>query len=70
MAISYDGNNIAVSGRRGFAIYNTITKRWKLFGDVKEEQEIECCGLCWFKDAVIVTNHNRATNSYEVSNIV
>ncbi|EIE89489.1 hypothetical protein RO3G_14200 [Rhizopus delemar RA 99-880] len=37
-SISSDGNYIAVAGKRGFAHYNTISNRWKLFGNQQQEQ--------------------------------
>ncbi|KAI9251182.1 RIC1-domain-containing protein [Sporodiniella umbellata] len=37
-SISSDGNYIAVSGKRGFAHYNTVSNRWKLFGNQQQEQ--------------------------------
>lgn len=39
-AMSRDGNHIAVTGRRGFILYNNVTGRWKMFGDRNQEQEI------------------------------
>jgi hypothetical protein len=53
--VSRDGSQLAVAGRRGVALYNTLTSRWKLFGDEREEQRVACRGLCWFgRDVVIV----------------
>lgn len=56
VSLSKDGNNIAVSGRRGFCTYNVINSRWSIFNNRSEEQTIHCCGICWFKDSVVITN--------------
>ena len=39
-AMSRDGTQIAVTGRRGLILYNNTTGRWKMFGDRNQEQEI------------------------------
>jgi WD40 repeat protein len=48
------GENIAVAGRRGFAVFNCASGRWKLFGNKKEEQAMRCTGLCWHDRLVVV----------------
>ncbi|KAI8641262.1 RIC1-domain-containing protein [Parasitella parasitica] len=37
-SISSDGKYIAIAGKRGFAHYNAISNRWKLFGNQHQEQ--------------------------------
>jgi hypothetical protein len=49
VSMSYDGTNIAVSGKRGFTIYNSTTKRWQLCGDVKEVQSTHFFHLSCFE---------------------
>eukprot|EP01103_Thecamoeba_quadrilineata_P010172 TRINITY_DN2119_c0_g1_i1.p1 TRINITY_DN2119_c0_g1~~TRINITY_DN2119_c0_g1_i1.p1 ORF type:complete len:690 (+),score=78.40 TRINITY_DN2119_c0_g1_i1:37-2106(+) len=63
---SKDGTHWAVSGRRGFTIYNSISNRWKLFGDRYQEQAISCCALCWYGENVIVANHSQDPEKYEI----
>jgi WD40 repeat protein len=53
-AVSRDGSQLAIAGKRGLALYNTTTTRWKLFGDEREERRVECRGLCWFGRDVVI----------------
>ena len=40
VALSADGDDVAVAGNRGVALYNRRSSRWRLFGDVSQEREI------------------------------
>jgi hypothetical protein len=53
-AVSRDGSQLAIAGKRGLALYNTATTRWKLFGDEREERRVVCRGLCWFGRDVVI----------------
>lgn len=37
-ALSSDGIDLAVAGRRGLALYSRRSARWRLFGDVSQEK--------------------------------
>lgn len=39
-ATSADGMDIAVAGRHGLALYSRRSGKWRLFGDVSQEREI------------------------------
>ena len=39
-ALSPDGVDIAVAGRRGLALYSRRSARWRLFGDVSHERDL------------------------------
>ena len=39
-ALSPDGVDIAVAGRRGLALYSRRSSHWRLFGDVSQEKEL------------------------------
>eukprot|EP00026_Physarum_polycephalum_P000645 Phypoly_transcript_00646.p1 GENE.Phypoly_transcript_00646~~Phypoly_transcript_00646.p1 ORF type:complete len:1381 (+),score=130.82 Phypoly_transcript_00646:71-4213(+) len=65
-AMSRDGTQIAVTGRRGFILYNNTTGRWKMFGDRNQEQEIICYALCWFKHIVVLASLNETIGKYEL----
>ena len=39
-ALSPDGVDIAVAGRKGLALYSRRSARWRLFGDVSQEKEL------------------------------
>ena len=54
-AASSDGKRVAVAGRRGFAISNLQTGKWKLFGNQQQEKGFMCLGgLLWFKDLIVI----------------
>lgn len=52
-AISPNGLDIAVAGRRGLALYSRSSDRWRLFGDVSQERRIRCQAMSWL-DGIIV----------------
>eukprot|EP00871_Galdieria_phlegrea_P001605 jgi/Galph1/2445/GphlegSOOS_G1101.1 len=70
ISFNNDQTFVAVAGKHGFALYSTRLKKWRLFGDVNEEQNIRCCSLCWFGKSIIVGNEimtqNRKLNRYEL----
>ncbi|KAG0941132.1 hypothetical protein G6F32_008538 [Rhizopus arrhizus] len=66
-SISSDGNYIAVAGKRGFAHYNTISNRWKLFGNQQQEQSfLVKGGIVWYKTILIVSCENIQQKTYEI----
>uniref|UniRef100_A0A9J7YS73 Protein RIC1 homolog n=1 Tax=Cyprinus carpio carpio TaxID=630221 RepID=A0A9J7YS73_CYPCA len=58
-AIDWSGQCVAVAGRRGFAHYSLYTRKWKLFGNVTQEQNMTVTGgLTWWDDFVVVACYN------------
>ncbi|CAL1569341.1 unnamed protein product [Knipowitschia caucasica] len=58
-AIDTAGQCMAVAGRRGFAHYSLYTRKWKLFGNVTQEQNMTVTGgLAWWNDFVVVSCYN------------
>ncbi|XP_011374943.1 RAB6A-GEF complex partner protein 1 isoform X5 [Pteropus vampyrus] len=58
-AIDKLGQNIAVVGKFGFAHYSLLTKKWKLFGNITQEQSmIVTGGLAWWKDFIVLACYN------------
>ncbi|XP_060917525.1 guanine nucleotide exchange factor subunit RIC1 [Labrus mixtus] len=58
-AIDSAGQCMAVAGRRGFAHYSLYTRKWKLFGNITQEQNMTVTGgLAWWKDFVVVACYN------------
>ncbi|XP_055009421.1 guanine nucleotide exchange factor subunit RIC1 isoform X3 [Boleophthalmus pectinirostris] len=54
-AIDTAGQCMAVAGRRGFAHYSLYTRKWKLFGNVTQEQNMTVTGgLAWWNEFVVV----------------
>lgn len=49
------GTNVAVAGKYGFALYSTVTKKWKLFGNESQEKDfVVTGGLVWWQDFVVL----------------
>ncbi|XP_067431192.1 guanine nucleotide exchange factor subunit RIC1 isoform X1 [Thunnus thynnus] len=58
-AINTAGQCMAVAGRRGLAHYSLFTRKWKLFGNITQEQNMTVTGgLAWWKDFVVVACYN------------
>ncbi|KAG5272996.1 hypothetical protein AALO_G00171580 [Alosa alosa] len=58
-AIDSAGQCMAVAGRRGFAHYSLYTRKWKLFGNITQEQNLTVTGgLAWWNDFVVIACYN------------
>ncbi|XP_062333817.1 guanine nucleotide exchange factor subunit RIC1 isoform X1 [Osmerus eperlanus] len=58
-AIDTAGQCMAVAGRRGFAHYSLHTRKWKLFGNITQEQSMTVTGgLSWWNDFLVVACYN------------
>ncbi|XP_009667391.2 guanine nucleotide exchange factor subunit RIC1 isoform X2 [Struthio camelus] len=58
-AIDKLGQNVAVVGKFGFAHYSLLTKKWKLFGNVTQEQNMTVTGgLAWWNDFIVLACYN------------
>ncbi|KAF7696778.1 guanine nucleotide exchange factor subunit RIC1 [Silurus meridionalis] len=58
-AIDSAGQCLVVAGRRGFAHYSLYTRKWKLFGNITQEQSMAVTGgLTWWNDFVVVACYN------------
>ncbi|KAL9254546.1 Guanine nucleotide exchange factor subunit RIC1-like protein [Drosera capensis] len=66
VAASTDGMYLAVAGLHGLILYDMRLKKWRLFGDVSQEQKIECKGLLWLEKIIIVCNYVFASDTYEL----
>lgn len=65
-SISTDGTLIAVAGRRGLAHYSTVSGRWKLFQDERQERDfVVRGGLLWFHHVLVAAIE--VNKSYQVS---
>ncbi|PKA65731.1 hypothetical protein AXF42_Ash013146 [Apostasia shenzhenica] len=63
---SKDGMYLAIAGLHGLILYDLRNKRWRVFGDVTQEQKIECKGLMWMGKIIIVCNFIDSSNTYEL----
>ncbi|KAL3622149.1 hypothetical protein CASFOL_033560 [Castilleja foliolosa] len=66
VAASTDGMYLAVAGLHGLILYDIRLKRWRVFGDVTQEQQIQCRGLLWLGKIVVVCNYVDSSESYEL----
>ncbi|KAF5894660.1 RAB6A-GEF complex partner protein 1 isoform X2, partial [Clarias magur] len=58
-AIDSAGQCLVVAGRRGFAHYSLYTRKWKLFGNITQEQSMTVTGgLTWWNNFVVVACYN------------
>ncbi|XP_067399143.1 guanine nucleotide exchange factor subunit RIC1 isoform X3 [Emydura macquarii macquarii] len=58
-AIDKLGQNVAVVGKFGFAHYSLLTKKWKLFGNITQEQNmIVTGGIAWWNDFIVLACYN------------
>ncbi|KAJ4837176.1 hypothetical protein Tsubulata_027061 [Turnera subulata] len=66
VAASSDGMYLAVAGLHGLILYDIRLKKWRVFGDVTQEQKIQCKGLLWLGKIVVVCNYIESSNGYEL----
>ncbi|KAL2892173.1 RAB6A-GEF complex partner protein 1 [Bienertia sinuspersici] len=66
VAASSDGTFLAVAGAHGLILYDIRLKKWRFFGDITQEQKIECKGLLWLGKIVVVCNYVNSSNTYEL----
>lgn len=62
-----EGQNIAIAGRTGVALYSMVTRRWKLFGNETQEKDFAVSGgLLWWRDYVVLGCYSIVDNSDEI----
>ncbi|KAJ6390804.1 hypothetical protein OIU77_024922 [Salix suchowensis] len=66
VAASKDGLHLAVAGLHGLILYDIQLKKWRVFGDITQEQKIQCKGLLWLGKIVVVCNYIDSSNTYEL----
>ncbi|XP_038995537.1 LOW QUALITY PROTEIN: guanine nucleotide exchange factor subunit RIC1-like [Hibiscus syriacus] len=66
VAASKDGMYLAVAGLHGLILYDIRLKKWRVFGDISQEQKIQCKGLLWLGKIVVVFNYIDSSNMYEL----
>nr|XP_032808837.1 RAB6A-GEF complex partner protein 1 [Petromyzon marinus] len=66
-AMDAQGQCVAVSGRAGLAHYSLYTRKWKLFGNITQEQSMAVTGgLVWWQDFIVAACHNLAEGQDEL----
>lgn len=66
VAASDDGSYLAMAGQRGVILHNLRLKKWRVFGDIRQEKAIRCVGLLWMGKIIIVAHHNAAADTFEL----
>lgn len=66
VAASRDETYLAVSGLHGLILYDIRLKKWRVFGDISQEQKIQCQGLLWLDKIVVICNYVDSSNTYEL----
>ncbi|KAH9536131.1 hypothetical protein CY35_17G090800 [Sphagnum magellanicum] len=67
VAANEDGTHLAIAGRQGLILYDFQSKRWRVFGDITQEREIQCVGLVWLGRIIVLCNYREVTKTYELS---
>lgn len=66
-AIDSSGNNIAIAGRTGMALYSLITRKWKLFGNETQEKDFVVSGaILWWNNFIILGSYSLVDHSDEI----
>ncbi|KAI8927288.1 RIC1-domain-containing protein [Entophlyctis helioformis] len=66
VSINSAGHFIAVAGTRGLAHYNTLSGKWKLFGNEHQEQSFVVRGMLWFRSMLIVACQDVVSHASEI----
>jgi hypothetical protein len=54
VASNSSGSKFAVSGKKGFLIFNSRLSKWRLFGSHNYEQSFAVTAMAWIKDYIVV----------------
>ncbi|KAL4167993.1 hypothetical protein KRP22_011400 [Phytophthora ramorum] len=65
VALSASGNHMAVAGQRGFCLLNVTTGKWRMFGNVNDEQDMFVYSLLWVGEDVVVVNFTRFSEKHQ-----
>lgn len=69
VAVSASGNQVAVAGQRGFCLLNLLTGKWRMFGNVNDEQDMVVHSLLWIKEDAIVVCFTRFTEDHKLMHL-
>ncbi|XVE77174.1 hypothetical protein DITRI_Ditri13aG0040600 [Diplodiscus trichospermus] len=62
VAASKDGMYLVVAGLHGLILYDIMLKKCRVFGDISQEQKIQCKGLLWMGKIVVLCNYIDSSN--------
>lgn len=69
VAVSPSGQQIAVAGQRGFCLLNLVTGKWRMFGNVNDEQDLLVHALLWVHDDVVVVTFTRVLEDHKLMHV-
>ena len=60
-------HRMAVAGRHGVALFSSVSNRWRLFGDERQERVLSCSSLAWWQSTVVIAATHGARPSVEAN---
>ncbi|CAH0473512.1 unnamed protein product [Peronospora belbahrii] len=69
VTLTTNGNHLAVAGQRGFCLLNIVTGKWRMFGNVNDEQDMFIFSFLWVRDDAIVVNFTRFSENHELMHL-
>ncbi|KAL2914270.1 WD40 repeat protein [Polyrhizophydium stewartii] len=67
ISVNSTGHFVAIAGTRGLAHYNTMSGKWKLFGNEHQEQSFFVQGgLLWFRSMLIIACQDVISHGSEI----
>ncbi|KAJ0405339.1 hypothetical protein ATCC90586_008152 [Pythium insidiosum] len=70
VALSPTAQHVAVAGQRGLCVFNQRTGKWRLFGNVNDEQDLVVWALAWLGDDVVLASCTRVSERHRVLHLV
>ncbi|GLD94650.1 hypothetical protein PINS_up003274 [Pythium insidiosum] len=70
VALSPTAQHVAVAGQRGLCVFNQRTGKWRLFGNVNDEQDLVVWALAWLGDDVVLVSGTRTSEHHRVLHLV
>ena len=53
-SLNFAGTDALVAGKHGFCVYHIAQNRWRLFGDITQEKQLNVVHIKWLTDDIIV----------------
>ena len=54
VASNEDGTYLAIAGLQGLILHDVQMKKWRVFGDVCQERQVQCAGVVWLEKIVVI----------------
>lgn len=69
VAVSASGQQVAVAGQHGFCVLNLLTGKWRLFGNVNDEQDLRVHALLWLREDALVVACTRVSEAHKLMHL-